>query len=37
MTIALAERKYGDNTIFKTLVSPYSKMTKVTDGVKIYD
>ena len=35
MTIALSERKYGDNTIFNTLVAPYSKMTRVTDGVKI--
>ena len=34
MTIALAERKYGDDTIFKNLISSYSKITKVTDGVK---
>ena len=34
MTIALAERKYGDSSIFNTLVAPYSKMTKVTDGAK---
>jgi tungstate transport system substrate-binding protein len=34
MTIALAERKYGDNTIFKDLISSYSKITEVTDGVK---
>lgn len=34
MTIALAERKYGDGSIFNTLVAPYSKMTKVTDGAK---
>jgi tungstate transport system substrate-binding protein len=34
MTIALAERKYGDSAIFNTLVAPYSKMTKVTDGAK---
>ena len=34
MTIALAERKYGDDTIFKDLISTYSKITKTTDGVK---
>jgi len=34
MTIALAERKYGDSSIFNTLVAPYSKMTKMTDGAK---
>jgi tungstate transport system substrate-binding protein len=34
MTIALAERKYGDNTIFATLVKPYSKMTLSFDGTK---
>jgi tungstate transport system substrate-binding protein len=34
MTIALAERKYGDDTIFKNLISSSSKITKVTDGVK---
>ncbi|MDP3397407.1 MAG: tungstate ABC transporter substrate-binding protein WtpA [Methanoregula sp.] len=34
MTIALAERKYGDNTIFDTLVKPYSKMTMTFDGSK---
>jgi tungstate transport system substrate-binding protein len=34
MTIALSERKYGDSSIFNTLVAPYSKMTKVTDGAK---
>ena len=34
MTIALAERKYGDSSIFTTLVAPYSKLTKVTDGAK---
>ena len=34
MTIALAERKYGDNTIFNTLVKPYSKMTMTFDGSK---
>jgi tungstate transport system substrate-binding protein len=34
MTIALAERKYGDDTIFKDLISSYSKITKTTDGVK---
>ena len=34
MTIVLAERKYGDSTIFSTLVAPYSKMTKVTDATK---
>jgi len=28
MTIALAERKYGDFTIFNTIVAPYSKMTE---------
>jgi tungstate transport system substrate-binding protein len=32
MTIALAERKYGDNTIFATLVKPYSKLTQTMDG-----
>jgi tungstate transport system substrate-binding protein len=34
MTIVLSERKYGDLSIFNTLVAPYSKMTKVTDGSK---
>lgn len=34
MTIALAERKYGDDSIFKNLISTYSKITKSTDGVK---
>ena len=34
MTIALAERKYGDLTIFSTVVAPYSKMTMTTDVVK---
>jgi tungstate transport system substrate-binding protein len=34
MTIALAERKYGDFTIFNTIVAPYSKMTETTDGIK---
>jgi len=34
MTIALSERKYGDGSIFNTLVTPYSKITKVTDGAK---
>lgn len=33
MTIALAERKYGDSSIFATLVAPYSKMTMKTEGV----
>jgi tungstate ABC transporter binding protein WtpA len=33
MTIALAERKYGDTTIFSTLVAPYSKITMKTEGV----
>jgi len=32
MTISLAERKYSDNTIFDTLVKPYSKMTQTFDG-----
>ena len=31
MTIALAERRYGDNTIFATLVAPYSRMTQTAD------
>ena len=31
MTIALAERKYGDFTIFNTIVAPYSKMTEKVD------
>jgi tungstate transport system substrate-binding protein len=35
MTIGLAERKYGDNTIFATLVAPYSKITKTSDGAKV--
>ncbi|MGA2913443.1 MAG: tungstate ABC transporter substrate-binding protein WtpA [Methanoregula sp.] len=35
MTIALSERKYGDSLIFNTLVAPYSKITKVTDGAKV--
>jgi len=34
MTIALSERKYGDSSIFSTLVAPYSKITKATDGTK---
>jgi len=34
MTIALSERKYGDSSIFNTLVAPYSKITKVIDGAK---
>jgi tungstate ABC transporter binding protein WtpA len=34
MTIALAERKYGEQTIFSTVVAPYSKMTMTTDAVK---
>jgi tungstate ABC transporter binding protein WtpA len=34
MTIALSERKYGDGSIFNTLVAPYSKITKVVDGAK---
>jgi molybdate/tungstate transport system substrate-binding protein len=34
MTIALSERKYGDSSIFNTLLTPYSKITKVTDGAK---
>jgi tungstate transport system substrate-binding protein len=34
MTIALSERKYGDSSIFNTLITPYSKITKVTDGAK---
>lgn len=33
MTIALAERKYGDSSIFATLVAPYSKITMKTEGV----
>jgi tungstate transport system substrate-binding protein len=33
MTIALAERKYGDSSIFVTLVAPYSKITMKTEGV----
>jgi len=33
MTIALAERYYGDSSIFATLVAPYSKMTMKTEGV----
>jgi tungstate ABC transporter binding protein WtpA len=38
MTLALAERKYGDATIFSTLVTPYSKMNKtVTNGVWTID
>jgi tungstate transport system substrate-binding protein len=28
MTLGLAERRYGDATIFSTLVTPYSKLTK---------
>jgi tungstate transport system substrate-binding protein len=34
MTIVLAEQKYGDSTIFATVVEPYSKITKTTDGSK---
>jgi tungstate ABC transporter binding protein WtpA len=34
MTIALAERKYGDLTIFSRVVAPYSKITMTTDVVK---
>jgi tungstate transport system substrate-binding protein len=34
MTITLSERKYGDGSIFNTLVAPYSKITKVIDGAK---
>ena len=34
MTIALAERKYGDLTIFSKVVAPYSKITMTTDDVK---
>ena len=34
MTIALSERKYGDGSIFNTLVAPYSKITKVSDGAR---
>ncbi len=34
MTIALSERKYGDNTIFATLVAPYSKITETVEGTK---
>jgi len=38
MTLALAEKKYGDATIFSTLVTPYSKMNKtVTNGVWTID
>lgn len=38
MTMALAERKYGDATIFSTLVTPYSKMNKtVANGVWTID
>jgi len=32
MSIALAEKKYNDATIFSTLVTPYSKMTKTVAG-----
>lgn len=32
MTISLSERKYGDATIFNTLVAPYSKMTQKADA-----
>lgn len=32
MTIGLSERKYGEATIFATLVAPYSKMTEKVDG-----
>ena len=32
MTIGLAERKYGDATIFSTLVTPYSKLNKTVSG-----
>ena len=34
MTIALAEQKYADTTIFSTVVAPYSKITKNTAGGK---
>jgi tungstate ABC transporter binding protein WtpA len=34
MTIALAEQKYGDSTIFATIVEPYSKITKTSDSSK---
>jgi tungstate ABC transporter binding protein WtpA len=38
MALALAERKYGDATIFSTLVTPYSKMNKtVANGVWTID
>ena len=38
MTIGLAEKKYNDATIFSTLVTPYSKMTKtVSSGVWTID
>jgi tungstate ABC transporter binding protein WtpA len=32
MTIGLAEKKYGDATIFSTLVTPYSKLNKTVSG-----
>lgn len=32
MTIALAERKYGDSNIFNKVIAPYSKMTETVDG-----
>jgi tungstate transport system substrate-binding protein len=38
MTIGLAEKKYGDATIFATLVTPYSKLNKtVADGIWTID
>jgi len=38
MTLALAERRYGDATIFSTLVTPYSRMNKtVANGVWTID
>ncbi|MCJ7794728.1 MAG: tungstate ABC transporter substrate-binding protein WtpA, partial [Methanoregulaceae archaeon] len=38
MTLALAERKYGDATIFSTLVTPYSRMNKtVANGIWTID
>ena len=38
MTLALAEREYGDATIFSSLVTPYSRMNKtVANGVWTID
>ena len=34
MTIALAEQKYGNTTIFSSIVSPYSKITRKTEAGK---